>query len=294
MDQLVTAPEAPRDIDILAECLAREHVADVVELLNEQELGEQARLLTELPYDKAVEILDSAELDDPAGVVEALPSERALKLIAGMSSDRVAELFRTISDPPRSELIAGLDPETAASLRSVLAFPERTAGSLMTTEFVSVPATWTVGQTLDHIRHVERTRETVYAIYVLEPRTRRLLQAVSLRRLITAASDDPVLSAARYATPITVSPLADREEVARLCSKYDLLAIPVVDEKRHLIGIVTVDDIIDAIIDEGTEDAQKFGGMEAIDQPYDQIGFFEMIKKRAGWLCILLVGEMFT
>ena len=176
----------------------------------------------------------------------------------------------------------------------MLSFPEDTAGSLMTTEFVSVPATWTVGETLDHIRRVERTRETVYAIYVLDPKTRQLLQAVSLRRLITAEPGDPVLAAARYAKPITVSPLTDREEVARLISKYDLLAVPVVDEARHVIGIVTVDDVIDAIVAEGTEDAQKFGGMEAIDEPYDQIGFCEMIKKRAGWLCVLLLGEMLT
>jgi magnesium transporter len=164
----------------------------------------------------------------------------------------------------------------------------------MTTEFVSVPATWTAGETLDHIRRVERTRETVYAIYVLDPRTRQLIRAVTLRRLITVDPKEPVLSAARPGKPITVSPLADREEVARLISKYDLLAVPVVDDHKRVIGIVTVDDVIDAIVAEGTEDAQKFGGMEAIDEPYDQIGFLEMIRKRAGWLCILLLGEMLT
>jgi magnesium transporter len=93
---------------------------------------------------------------------------------------------------------------------------------------------------------------------------------------------------------VTVSPLTDREEVARLISKYDLLAVPVVNRKGHVLGIVTVDDIIDAIVEETTEDVQKFGGMEALDAPYMDIGFFEMIQKRAGWLCVLFVSEMLT
>jgi magnesium transporter len=103
-----------------------------------------------------------------------------------------------------------------------------------------------------------------------------------------------VLTAARFDKPVTVPPLTDREDVARMISKYDLLAVPVVDESYHVLGIVTVDDMIDAIVAEGTEDAQKFGGMEALEEPYDQIGFWQMIKKRAGWLCVLFLGEMLT
>lgn len=294
MQDTIREPAEAHETDIVAICLAQEHVADIVELFNEQSIGEQARILAALPEDKAVEILDQPGLDDPAGLIEALPARLALSLMAAMSSDRVAEVFRTMNDPPRSDLLRALDPETRAALQKVLSYPEHTAGSLMTTEFVSVPSTWTVAGTLDHIRRVERTRETVYAIYVLDPKTRKLLQSVSLRRLITSDPAAPVLSAARYAKPITVSPLVDREDVARMISKYDLLAVPVVDDANHVIGIVTVDDIIDAIVEEGTEDAQKFGGMEAIDEPYNQITLPQMIRKRAGWLCILLIGEMLT
>jgi magnesium transporter len=282
------------DRDILDVCLGLEHVADIVELLNEQDIEEQARVLIHLPDERAIEVLDQPGLDDPAALIEALPADRALKLLAGMSSDRVADVFRYMNDPPRSDLLQRLDPETRASLDKVLSYPEDSAGSLMTTEFVSVPASWTVEQTLDHIRRVERTRETIYSVYVLDPKTRQLLKAVALRRLITSDPKASVLTAARFDKPITVSPTADREEVAKLISKYDLLAVPVVDESWHVIGIVTVDDIIDAIVAEGTEDAQKFGGMEALDEPYNTIGFWGMIKKRAGWLCVLLLGEMLT
>jgi magnesium transporter len=162
----------------------------------------------------------------------------------------------------------------------------------MTTEFVSVPGTWTVDQTLAYIRQVERTRETVYAIYVLDPVTRRLIGAVSLRRLI--AGEGPAAIQSLAAKPITTQPFTDREDVARLIARYDLLAVPVIDKAGHLLGIVTFDDIIDTIIQENTEDVQKFGGMEATEEPYMQIGLPEMIRKRGGWLAILFVSEMLT
>ena len=141
---------------------------------------------------------------------------------------------------------------------------------------------------------MDSTRETVYAIYVLDPKTKALVRAISLRRLITGEPQQAVLSICPPRRPLTVSPLADREDVARLISKYDLLAVPVVDKKGHVLGIVTVDDIIDAMIEESTEDVQKFGGVEALEAPYMEIGFLEMIRKRAGWLCALFLGEMLT
>ena len=217
-----------------------------------------------------------------------------MALLEAMSSDRRADIFRRLSEPPRAALLAGLRPETRTIVTQLLAYPADSAGSIMTTEFVSVPSSWSVGQTLHHIRVVERTRETIYSIYVLDPKTRRLLKAVTLRQLIAGDLEAPILSVAPPRKPVTVTPLMDREDVARLISKYDLLALPVVDDKGHVLGIVTVDDILDAIVEEGTEDAQKFGGMEALDEPYMQIGMGQMLRKRAGWLSILFLGEMLT
>jgi magnesium transporter len=141
---------------------------------------------------------------------------------------------------------------------------------------------------------VERTRETVYSIFVIDPATKTLIQAVPLRRLISGDPHANVLTAAPARKPLMVAPEADRMEAARLISRYDLLAVAVVDGPGHILGIVTVDDVIDAIVEESTEDAQKFGGMEAIDEPYLRISFGEMIKKRAGWLCALFLSEMLT
>jgi magnesium transporter len=133
----------------------------------------------------------------------------------------------------------------------------------------------------------------VYAIYVLDPVTKNLVQAITLRRLITGDPGAPVLSVARPGRLVTVSPIMDREDVARLISKYDLLAVPVVDHGR-VIGIVTVDDIMDAIVQETTEDLQKLGGMEALNEPYMEIRFWKMIRARGGWLAVLFLSEMLT
>jgi magnesium transporter len=285
--------DLPNAADLVAK-FGNEHVADIVETLNQYPDETAAEVLALLPLERATDVLDQPGLESPAELIAILPAERAVALLEAMSADRRADVFRRLSEPPRAALLAGLSPETRAIVTQLLAYPADSAGSIMTTEVVSVPSSWTVGQTLHHIRKVERTRETIYSIYVLDPKTRRLLKAVTLRQLITGELDAPILSVAPPRKPITVTALMDREEVARLISKYDMLALPVVDDKNHVLGIVTVDDIIDAIVEEGTEDAQKFGGMEALDEPYMQIGIGQMLRKRGGWLAILFLGEMLT
>ncbi|MBN9147879.1 MULTISPECIES: magnesium transporter [unclassified Nitrobacter] len=287
-----TATDGDLDVFALASRLSDGHVADNVEILNQLAPQDAAAVLVLLPIDTSVEILDKPELNFGPEIIEALPRRTATVLLAGMSADMAADIVQQLEEPVRTELMQGLDAATRTTIEGLLAYPENTAGAMMTTEFVSVPATWTVERTLQHIRQVERTRETVYAIYVLDAFTRRLVGAVSLRRLVAGAPLARISDLAR--SPITTSPLTDREDVARLITRHDLLAVPVVDKAGHVLGIVTVDDIIDAIIEENTEDAQKFGGMEATDEPYLQIGLPSMIRKRGGWLCVLFLGEMLT
>jgi magnesium transporter len=294
MNETTPDTEATVDPTVLAARLAEERPADIAEALNEHLPQVAAAILQNLPLEMAVAVLDTPSLGDAAEIIEAIPRDRVVPMLTGMSADRVADLFGELGDPVRSDLLARLDPETRGSVEQLLRYPEESAGSLMTTEFVSVPATWTVAQTLQHVRMVERTRETVYAIYILDPRSKVLLRALPLRRLISADPDATVLAAAPTRRPVTISPLASRDEAARLISKYDLLAVPVVDGAGHLIGIVTVDDVIDAMVERQTEEVQRFGGVEALDEPYMDIGFAKMIRKRAGWLCALFLSEMLT
>ncbi|GLS47054.1 magnesium transporter [Methylobacterium brachythecii] len=294
MNDLVTPIDPVTDPAALARRLREESAPDIVEALNEQRPEVAAAVLLGLTAERAVEVLDQPGLDEVVEIVEALPRDRAGPLLAGMAADRLADVFRLMEEPGRSDLLERLDPETQGTVRALLAYPEESAGSIMTTEFVSVPGNWTVGQVLDHIRRVERTRETVYSVYVLDPASHVLRAAVPLRRLISAEPDASVLSAAAGRRPVTVSAMANRDDAARLISKYDLLAVPVVDGAGHLIGIVTVDDVIDTMIQRQTEQVQRFGGMEALDEPYLRISFGEMLRKRAGWLAVLFLGEMMT
>ena len=294
MSDTTTDTEETVDPAALAARLAYEQAADIAEALNDHIPQVAAAILLNLPLDTAIAVLDTPSLRDTGEIVEAIPRDRVVPILTGMSADRVADLFHELGEPVRSDLLARLDAETKASVQQLLRYPEETAGSLMTTEFVSVPATWTVAQALQHVRIVERTRETVYAIYILDPRSKVLLRALPLRRLISADPGASVLAAAPSRRLVTISPLASRDEAARLISKYDLLAVPVVDGTGALVGIVTVDDVIDAMVARQTEEVQRFGGMEALDEPYIDIGFAKMIRKRAGWLCALFLSEMLT
>jgi magnesium transporter len=294
MNEPITDTEDMVDPAAMAAQLWEEMPADIAEALNEHIPQFSAAVLQNLPLDTAVAVLDTPDLRDAGEIIEAIPRDRVVPMLSGMSADRAADVFLELDEPVRSDLIARLDTETKASVRQLLNYPEESVGSLMTTEFVSVPANWTVAQTLEHIRHVERSRETVYAIYILDPRSKVLMRALPLRRLITSDPNATVLEAAPPRRPVTISPEASRDEATRLISKYDLLAVPVVDGAGQLVGIVTVEDVIDAIVDRQTEEVQRFGGMEAIDEPYMNISFGQMIRKRGGWLCVLFISEMLT
>ncbi len=282
------------DAATLAAPLAKFNTADAVAYLNELELRKAADTLAAVPLARAVKLLETPELHHAGELVAMLAPNRAAVLLGLMADDRATDIVHELDDEDRARLLPMLDPEARSAIQLLMSYPDSTAGALMSTEFVAVPSNWTVEQTLQHIREVERDRETVYAIYVLDPASNQLQRVVTLRRLITGDPAASILSVAQVNPPVTVDPLTDQEEVAQLIRRHDLLALPVIDEQRQLLGIVTVDDVLDAMIEESTEDAHKFGGMEALDRPYMQMGFFEMIRSRGGWLSVLFIGEMLT
>ena len=299
-DRTPTVPELlyllHSDPTDLAEALAGMRSADVAEALRDLPPDAAAKVMAALPFDLAVPVFDEPELAHyRADIFRQMGERSAAPLIDAMSADQQADLFRELPEKERPRFLKVLDEPTRRALEFLLRYPSQTAGGIMTTEFVSVPTTWTVQQVLDHITQVGRAKETVYSIYCVEPERGTLVHVVSLRDLVV--SPDRSASVGKLGDqrrPISVNAAMDREEIARLISKYNLLAVPVVDESGRVIGIVTVDDVIDAIVREQTEDVQKFGGMEALDHPYLEIGFWAMIRKRAGWLTALFLGEMLT
>jgi magnesium transporter len=206
MNEPMTDTEDRVDPAAMAVVLGDEMPADIAEALNGQLPQVSAAVLQNLPLDTAINVLDTPGLRDAGEIIEAIPRDRVVPMLTGMSADRATDVIRELDEPVRSDLYGRLDPETRASVGKLLNYPEESAGSLMTTEFVSVPATWTVAQTLEHIRRVERSRETVYSIFVLDPHSKVLLRALPLRRLITADPDATVLAAAPSRRPVSSSP----------------------------------------------------------------------------------------
>ncbi len=207
--------------------------------------------------------------DDAADVVQELPAERR------------AELLRLLDEPTRAEVIA------------LLAYAEDDAGGLMSPRFARLRPDMTVDEAISYLRRQAREKlETIYYVYVLDS-DQRLLGVVSFRELFAAPGAQPVREIMSDDV-VTVPEDMDQEAVARVIAQHDLMAVPVVDPEGRVRGIVTVDDIVDVVQEEATEDIQKLGGMEALDLPYLQTGFLTMVKKRAGWLSVLFVGEMLT
>jgi magnesium transporter len=277
-----------------AKALMTAHAADVAEWLNALDPARAAELLAELPLDHAVHVIEQPEFERRARLFRHLHTPAAVEIFKGMSPDQQADLVRELHDADRAGLLVSMDRARRRELEELLAYPLATAGSLMTTDYLSVPMTWTAGQTLDRIRTSGSAPRPVYAIYVVDPADNRLVHVVSLRELVMAEPTADVIEVGPRRRVLSVTPLTDQEDVARLLSKYNLLAVPVADEQGRLLGTITVDDVIDAVVREQTEDVQRFGGMEALDEPYTKITLPRMIRKRAGWLCALFLGEMLT
>jgi magnesium transporter len=277
----------------LAQTMAGMRPADIAEQLGALPSPAAAKVMAVLPFDLAVQVFDEPELERRYEILQAMEHGAGAALVEAMSADQQADLLRGLPPSAREPLLSKLEPDTRHTLQLLLKYPPDTAGGIMTTEVTTVPADWSVAQTLDYVRKVSTVKETVYVIYVVD-HDDRLAGVASLRQLMIADPSATVLDAVAQRPPLTVTPRTDREDVARVIAKYNLLAVPVVDENRRVLGIVTVDDVIDALVREQTEDVQKFGGMQALDAPYMEIGLGHMIRKRAPWLCALFLSEMLT
>jgi magnesium transporter len=295
----MSLPDLPgllqRDRAAFTRAVSEARSPDIADTLRELSASDAARMMAALPFDVAVQVFDEPELlNYRCAIVQEMDQSSVARLVDAMSSDQQADLFRELPESHRARLLELLDPITKQTLTMLLRYRPVSAGGIMTTEFVSMPTTWTVEEALKHISTVGRAKETVYAIYLLDPKDQTLVRVVSLRDLMVSDRTKHVGDIAPPRLPLAVSPSTDREDVARLISKYNLLAVPVVDDTRHVIGIVTVDDVIDAMVRDHTSEAQRFGGLEALEEPYPKISFARMIRKRAGWLAALFLGEMLT
>jgi len=257
-----------------------------------------------LSVEETWQLLDHAAVDRQAEIFSFFPMPKQEEMVSGIGRDRMSKLLEAMSPDDRVDLLKRLDNEVLESLmpmvakaerqdiRTLLSMPEGSAGSVMTTEYASLPADITAADALASIRQQAPSRETIYYIYVLDG-ARHLLGFVSLRDLILAKPTTPV-SDLMQQDVISVRADQDQEDAARSLAKYDFLALPVVDDQNRLVGIITHDDVLDVMIEEATEDAQQMGAIVPMAEDYLEAPFLTIWRKRAMWLSCLFVAELFT
>lgn len=278
----------------LGRIVAPLRAADIAELLNALPPERAARVMANLPFDAAVDVLNEPSLDRRHAIVQKLNKGVAGALIAAMAPDQRADLIRELPAARQKAVLATIDEPERSVLQSLLKYPEGSVGSIMTTEFASVASNTTVADAVERVRLLAPDVTAVYAIYVADPTTGVLERAIHLQDLLLADRNAPIMSVGDARKPLATSPTTSQEDAARMISKYNLVALPVVDDSGKMLGAATVDDVIDAMVREATEDVQRFGGVEALEMPYLRISFAGMVRKRAGWLAALFLGEMLT
>ncbi len=290
-DLLELLEEHPESIGPQTEEMHPADLADIAEALPEAMVRV---FLSALPKERAGEVLEYLDEHLRTMVLEELTAVEAASLMSEMTPDERADALEELDDETADDILAEFEPAEKAETERLLEYDPYTAGGLMTTEFVSVGESLTAEQALVAVRAMSRAgrREAMYTIYTVDGNG-RLRGVLSLRELL-ASPDGTPLSELAWSEVVSVAPDMPQEEVSRVTSNYDLVALPVVDSEKRLLGVVTVDDVIDVIQEEGTEDAQKVGGMEALESPYMQIGLWQNVRKRGGWLAVLAVSEMLT
>jgi magnesium transporter len=276
----------------LREHLHELHPSDVAELIIALPSEEEAFVFRVRPKEKASEVFSYLPPDHQEGLIESLSNEQVRSVLQSMQPDDRTRLFEEMPAEVTRRLLETLAPEELSNARALLGYPEQTAGRYMTPRYVTVSPDMTASEALAHIRRVGREQETINVVYIVDARG-VLVEDVRLSSLVLA---DPEARVTDIVDPSLVKVIAtdDREEVLKAFEKYDRMALPVTDAGGQLLGIITVDDVLDVAEQEATEDIQKLGGMEALDAPYLKVDIWSMIRKRAGWLSALFLGEMLT
>jgi len=226
--------------------LAELHPADLATILDQLAPRDRAGILASLDDEAAADAIEEMEPESQVEVLEDLSPERAADILEEMSPDDAADLVADLDDVTRDRILAYMEVDEKAEVEELLGYGEDTAGGLMTTEFVSVPATLTAAETIDRLRELEPDAETIYYVYVADE-DGRLVGVLSLRDLIVARPET-LIAAVMIREPAAVRTSDDRDHVAEIVSRYNLLAVPVVDDDERLVGIVTVDDVIEAVV----------------------------------------------
>lgn len=283
------------NLESLRQVLNDEYPADLADAIERLGPDDQYEVFKLLESELASEVLNELGADSTRSLLERMHPTEVGDLLDEMPMDDAVEILTEDVPELQDQLLAEMDPEDAAEVRRLMQYPSESAGLLMTEKYVRISPELTAAQAIVHVREVDAEVETVANLYVQDS-AGHLIGVVSLREVITA-NPEIRIGDIMETDLVSVLPDTDQEKVARLVSRYNFLAIPVVDENNKMLGLITVDDIIDVLTEESTEDILRFGGVEGgggVDQPYFTIPLFKVIRSRFGWLLLLMVADTLT
>ncbi len=281
-----------RKLSTLKEVLSDWSPADIAELITELTENEQAVVFRVLPYDLAADTFEYLEFDMQVTLLRAMGKEEVASILNEMSPDDRTALLEDLPSSAARQMMMLLSAEERQIARTLLGYPEDSVGRLMTPDYLAVKPEWTIEHVLNYIRKNGRDKETINTLYVVNEKG-KLIDDVRIRDILLAEFNEPILDLMDE-NYIALNVYDDQETAVEIFKKYDRIALPVVDSFGVLLGIVTVDDVLDVAEEEATEDIHKIAGLTALEEAYSSISLFEMIKKRGGWLALLFIGEMFT
>ncbi len=281
-----------RDYARLRDMMRNRHAGDVAELLTALSLEDQVVVFRVLPRKDAAAVFEYLSQDAKEALLKAMAQEDVASLLNNMAPDDRTMFLEELPAAATRQLLSLLTPEERAVALTLLGYPENSVGRLMTPHYVAVREHWTVQEVLDYVRAHGQDSETLNVIYVVDEQG-LLIDDIRIREFLLAPVDKRVadLMDRRF---VTLTATDDQETAVAVFRQYDRSALPVTDTAGMLIGIVTIDDVLDVAEAAATRDIQRIGGSEALDEPYMDIAFGRMIRKRAGWLTALFIGEMLT
>ena len=281
-----------RDFAALREVFREWPPADVAEVILDLPEDEQVIIFRVLPHALAADVFEYLDFDAQQKLLRAMAHEEVVAILNEMAPDDRTALLEELPSAAARQLIRLLTPEERRVATALLGYPEESVGRLMTPDFIAVKEDWTVQQVLDYVRNHGQDSETLNVIYVVDDHG-KLIDDLRMREFLLRPLGAKVSDFRDHAF-VALNVTDSQQDALNMFRKYDRTALPVVDSSGVLVGIVTIDDMLDVAEAEATEDIQKIGGMEALDEPYMRISLWKMIRKRAGWLVILFLGEMLT
>ena len=276
----------------LRQLLAEMNDADIAAYMDELDETDMLKVFRILPKDLAADVFSYLEVENQQMIITSLTDKEAANIIDNLMADDATDLLEEMPANVVKKLLANVSPEARRDINHLLRYPEESAGSIMTVEYVDLKENLTVEQAIERIRKVGVDSETINICYVLDAQ-RKLMGTVALRYLLLSESDE-IIGDIMHENVISINTLMDQEEVARQFKKYDFTAMPVVDNENRLVGIITVDDIVDILEEEATEDMEKMAAIVPSDKPYMRTSVWETYKKRIPWLLLLMVSATFT